>query len=374
MSCQDNNDQTAVLACFVDFQKAFMRQNHNKLIEKLSDLGVPGWLLNIIISFLQERSMFVKYRGGQSTIKSLPGGGPQGTLLALILFLVLINDVGFRNQTNDAGVIASSKKKIKTANEIHLKYVDDLTLAETVKLRGKADFHSTSKVFQKLVETQSYCEQNEMKINFAKTKMMVFNQSKTIDFEPSFALEGEQIELISEVKLLGLHISNDMRWNTNTTYMIKKASRRLWILRRLKKLGAQPTSLVEVYLKQIRCILEFGAPAWQGALTLNDKTDIERVQRCAMHIILGKDYISYKTALESLNIENLEVRRVRLCLNFALKAEAHPKFRSWFQKTTKTYNTRSTTKYKEVYGKHARYRNSPLAYLTRLLNAHYSKP
>ena len=86
----------------------------------------------------------------------------------------------------------------------------------------------------------------------------------------------------------------------------------------VKKLGAQPTSLVEVYLKQIRCIMEFGAPARQGALTLNDKTDIERVQRCAMHIILGKDYISYKTALESLNIENLEVRRVQLCLNFAL--------------------------------------------------------
>ena len=315
--------------------------------------------------------MFVRYRGGQSSIKSLPGGGPQGTLLALLLFLVLINDVGFKNQTNDAGAIATTKKKIKTANEIHLKYVDDLTLAEAVRLKGNTDFHSTSKVFQGLVETQSYCEQNEMKINFAKTKMMVFNQS-TIDFEPSFVLEGEQIELISEVRLLGLHISNDLRWNTNTTYMIKKASKRLWILRRLKKLGAQSRSLVEVYLKQIRCILEFGAPAWQGALTLNDKYDIERVQRCALHIILGKDYISYKNALESLKIENLEARRVRLCLNFALKAEAHPKFRNWFQKTTKAYNTRSKVRYKEVYGKHARYTNSPLAYLTRLLNAHYS--
>ena len=42
LSSQDNNDQTAVLACFVDFQKAFMRQNHNTLIVKLSDLEVPG--------------------------------------------------------------------------------------------------------------------------------------------------------------------------------------------------------------------------------------------------------------------------------------------------------------------------------------------
>ena len=94
LSSQDNNDQTAVVACFVDFQKAFMRQNHNKLIEKLSDLDVPGWLLNIVVGFLKERSMVVLYKGCQSSIKPLPGGGPQGTLSALLLFLALVNDVG----------------------------------------------------------------------------------------------------------------------------------------------------------------------------------------------------------------------------------------------------------------------------------------
>ena len=202
--------------------------------------------------------------------------------------------------------------------------------------------------------------------------MMVFNQAKTIDFQPNFSLGGEEIELITEVKLLGLHVSNDMKWKTNTSSMVRKASKRLWILRRLKKLGATKSSLVEVYLKQIRCILEFGAPAWQGSLTLDDNTDIERVQKCALHIILGKDYISYKNALQSFNLENLEARRTRLCLKFALKAEAHPKFRKWFQINTKTYNARSTVRYKNVYANHARYANSPLAYLTKLLNAHYS--
>ena len=98
---------------------------------------------------------------------------------------------------------------------------------------------------------------------------------ETTRSEHNFSIGGEGIELISEVKLLGLHISNDMKWKTNTYNAIRKASKRLWILRRLKKLGAGPTSLVEVYLKQIRCILEFGAPAWQGSLTVNEKTGIE---------------------------------------------------------------------------------------------------
>ena len=94
LSSQDTNDKTAVLACFIDFQKAFMRMNHNIIIEKLSDMGVEGWLLRIIISFLKDRTMFVNHRGGQSSVKPLPGGGLQGTILALL---------GFHEQSNNAG-------------------------------------------------------------------------------------------------------------------------------------------------------------------------------------------------------------------------------------------------------------------------------
>ena len=50
----------------------------------------------------------------QSRIKSLPGCGPQGTLVGLLLFLVLINDVGFEGQLNNAGDLATSKRNMKT--------------------------------------------------------------------------------------------------------------------------------------------------------------------------------------------------------------------------------------------------------------------
>ena len=40
----DYNHPITVLACTIDFSKAFDRQNHNILIIKLSDMGVLGWL------------------------------------------------------------------------------------------------------------------------------------------------------------------------------------------------------------------------------------------------------------------------------------------------------------------------------------------
>ena len=48
---QDLKEPKAVLAAMVDFEKAFNRQNHHKLITKLHEMGVPGWLLNITIGF-----------------------------------------------------------------------------------------------------------------------------------------------------------------------------------------------------------------------------------------------------------------------------------------------------------------------------------
>ena len=48
---QDSTAQTAILACMVDFSKAFNRQNHNILVTKLSDMGVPAWLLKVVMAF-----------------------------------------------------------------------------------------------------------------------------------------------------------------------------------------------------------------------------------------------------------------------------------------------------------------------------------
>ena len=54
---------------------------------------------------------------------------------------------------------------------------------------------------------------------------------------------GQEIELIDDTRLLGLHISSDMKWKKNTNNMVLKANKRLWILRHLRNLEAPPQSL-----------------------------------------------------------------------------------------------------------------------------------
>ena len=205
LSNQESTDPTAVLACMIDFSKAFNRQNHNLLITKLSDMGVPSWLLKIVMAFLTNRSMVVRFKGSKSMPKALPGGGPQGTLLGLLLFLVLINDAGFADQQNNAGEIITSRRNFKAANEIHLKYVDDMTIAEAVKLKDKLvtaqderplpyRYHARTghalpapnlELSKQFNSINQYAEKNQMKLNLKKTKLMLFNNTKNFDFMPS---------------------------------------------------------------------------------------------------------------------------------------------------------------------------------------------
>ena len=157
--------------------------------------------------------------------------------------------------------------------------------------------------------------------------------------------------------------------------MVARANKRLLMLKRLVAPGAKRDDLVDVYTKQIRSVLELAVPAWQSGLSQAKKIDIERVQKSACHIILGDNYVSYRNALGTLNLGNLETRRNQLCLKFGKKAEKHEKFRNWFKLNDMPVNTRQDKmKYCEVRARLGRFKKSPISFLTNMLNEHYSNP
>ena len=157
--------------------------------------------------------MKVKYKGAYSSLFSLPGGGPQGSLLGLFLFLVLIDDIGFDGQSNNVGELITRKKKVQEVNQIHLKYVDDLAIAESVDMKTQlmaipeqerslpAAYRSrtvhklrseSSKISDQLNRIHLYAQQNEMKLNLEKTKLMLFNPCVSRDFMPATTIAEKE--------------------------------------------------------------------------------------------------------------------------------------------------------------------------------------
>ena len=200
---------------------------------------------------------------------------------------------------------------------------------------------------------------------------MLFNPTDNFDFIPEHKVDGKFIATEEEMKILGLTLRNDLKWRSNTNNMLKKAYSRLWIIKRLKQAGANLEDMSDVYIKQIRSVLEFGAPVWNSSLTKEEIYDIERIQKSFLYIVLGSDYGSYQNALNLSNLETLESRRITLCRRFATKAAKHPKHQHWFQVTdSNAPNTRSEKlKYKLPLCRLSRFQKSPIPYLTSLLNS-----
>ena len=98
-------------------------------------------------------------------------------------------------------------------------------------------------------------------------------------------------------------------------------------------------------------------------------------------MILGDDYLSYEQASIALGAEKLTDRKYKLCLNFAKRSEKHPKYSHWFNPAevvappnifTRNGNTVVQTKYTPVPYRTDRYRDSPIPFLTELLNMDYA--
>ena len=70
----------------------------------------------------------------------------------------------------------------------------------------------------------------------------------------------------------------------------------------------------------MRSNLEFSSTVWHSSLTLTERQDLERIQKSATKVILGKDYDNYKQALSDLNMESLNKRRENMALKFAKKS------------------------------------------------------
>ena len=144
--------------------------------------------------------------------------------------------------------------------------------------------------------------------------------TQNYQFTFRLTLDAENVELFSEAKLLGTIIQSDMKWNSNTSNIVRRANARMILLRKLAEFGATEEDLKIIYISYIRSILEQSAVVWHTSLTESNREDLERVQKTASKIILKNKYITYMKSLEDLSLDTLEIRRNKLCTDFAIKS------------------------------------------------------
>ena len=244
-----NNNCSAVIASLVDWASAFDRQDPTLAIQKFIKMGVRSSVIPLLVSYLTNREMQVRFNDAYSETHSLPGGGPQGTLLGLIEYFVQSND-------NAASVDP----------DLRFKFVDDLSVLELVMLSGLLSEYNfklhvasdigvdeqyipaTSLKTQKDLDTiAEWTDTNMMQLNTDKTNYMVFSRSEK-EFATRLTMNGRTIDRVEETKLVGVWVTTWLDWEKNTREICRKAYARMTMITKLKYVGVPVEDLIHIYI------------------------------------------------------------------------------------------------------------------------------
>jgi len=158
-------------------------------------------------------------------------------------------------------------------------------------------------------ELVSQSTQTGMIVNGKKTKEMVIGSAVKNPPMP-LLLNDTTVDRVSTFKLLGVHISIDLKWTQHIDAMSSKTASRLYFLRQLKRAGATYSDLMSF----VRPVIEYASPVWHSSLTVGQSDALESLQKRAMNIIFPGD--NYTAALTIAGVDMLRSRRDALTQRF----------------------------------------------------------
>jgi len=237
------------MAVYLDFRKAFDVLDINILISKFRKYGIGGLALSWLMSFCRGRKQVVNINGCLSNEAQLQYGTAQGGVLGPILFLIFINDLlglelysSLFAYADDTAIVCSAYNR------------------QSLMLRIKKDL-------QKIAE---WLIINRLLINSSKSKCILFfdhNKSKDLlrdwydlrchNHQCLYSCTCTSIEIVDNVKYLGVYIDDHLKWDHHIHYLTKKLGKVSYALYHMKKF-IRSDQLKKVYTSWFESLLRYG--------------------------------------------------------------------------------------------------------------------
>ena len=321
---QSFNQDKFTIGVFIDLSKAFDTVDHSILLKKLSFYGVKNNNLKWFKSYLSNRKQFILTDQGNTEMKSIICGVPQGSILGPLLFLIFVNDLAqstlldpimFADDTN----LFFSNKNIKI-------------LFETVN--------------RELLNINIWFQANKLSLNANKTRYVFFHKPKKKDDIPLrlpiLRINNSEIKREQSIKFLGVIIDENLTWKNHIEILENKISKNVGVLFKASKL-LNTRCLKNIYFALIHSYVNYANIAWASS----NKTSLKNIyfkQKHAARLIFHKDRMSHSRPLmkklNALNVYQINLYQT-ISFMYQVKSCTLPKiFNDNFSSVDHSYSTR----------------------------------
>ena len=244
-----------------------------------------------------------------------------------------------------------------------MSYADDTQILVSAK---------TTKEIKLQIETligkaQQWYTKNSLLNNTTKTEVMTISRRKNKEsFEVNITEDGkpEKLKPKSSIKVLGIHLDNELNWNKQVNEVNKRARFAARNLQRTAHILPFKPRLI-LYNSLVASHFNYGDTVWGGCNAKN-KNKLQRTQNCVIKNMLGmKIRDSSEEALAKANLLSLENKRKvhdAVYVHKALSGKLPAKICQQYQKQQSLKKFRSAENQILTIPKHKteNYKNSPL--------------
>ena len=260
------SNKKVALAVFLDIEGAFDNATAHAIKKGMKEHGADEDSTQWFVNFLKNRVASV--RGQKGTFKLNKGTRQGGVLSPVVWNYIMDNFLAlFDRGRTEAFAFADDGALIIVANSIKV----------------------ASRLLQKaLNKACRWAQQNQLTFSSKKSVAMIFTRKKGVTLSDPLKLYGAPLEVVKEVKYLGVKLHHKLNWRPHIREKIKRAKMHLMSIRKGfgSTWGPPPHINLWLYTGIVRPALTYGAAVWAHATKFaHVQTDLQRVQRLGLVMI-----------------------------------------------------------------------------------------